>query len=330
MREFANLVYNEAEKIYRKKRIVVVMLILAILIPIFVYAQYREVQTTIKRLGTSDWKVSLQQQIVDSQNRLNNSRLPEEWKAWLKVKVEQQQYYLEHNINPSSPGAPTFVRAFIEQGITLFIPLLVMIIAIDIVSGERSDGTMKMLLTRPIRRWKILLSKYVTMVLFISLILLLVGILSYVISGIVFGYSGWNLPMLTGFVTEKDTLNTNFVHLIPQWQYIIMAYGLAWFVAVVVGTISFMVSVLIRNTPAGMGVMLAALIAGGILNNFATSWEGAKYIFSVNLSLTDYLSGQLPALQGLSMSFSLLNLTIWAVVSLIIAFAVFTKQDMVN
>ncbi|MDP7979216.1 ABC transporter permease [Bacillus sp. WLY-B-L8] len=330
MREFANLVYNEAEKIYRKKRIVVVMLILAILIPIFVYAQYREVQTTIKRLGTNDWKVSLQQQIVDSQNRLNNSRLPEEWKSWLKVRVQQQQYYLEHNINPSAPGAPTFVRMFIEQGITLFIPLLVMIVAIDIVSGERSDGTMKMLLTRPIRRWKILLSKYVTMVLFISLILLLVGVLSYAFSGIVFGYAGWDLPVLTGFVTEKDTLNTSFVHLIPQWQYIVMAYGLAWFVAIVVGTISFMVSVLIRNTPAGMGVMLAALIAGGILNNFATSWEGAKYIFSVNLSLTDYLSGQLPALQGLSMSFSLLNLTIWAVVSLMIAFAVFTKQDMVN
>ncbi len=45
-----------------------------------------------------------------------------------------------------------------------------MIVAIDIVSGERSDGTMKMLLTRPIRRWKILLSKYVTMLFFISLI----------------------------------------------------------------------------------------------------------------------------------------------------------------
>lgn len=330
MREFANLVYNEAEKIYRKKRIVVVMLILAILIPIFVYAQYREVQTTIKRLGTDDWKVSLQQQIVDSQNRLNNSRLPEEWKSWLKVRVQQQQYYLDHNINPSAPGAPTFVRLFIEQGITLFIPLLIMIVAIDIVSGERSDGTMKMLLTRPIRRWKILLSKYVTMVLFISLILLLVGVLSYVFSGVVFGYAGWNLPVLTGFITGKDTLNTSFVHLIPQWQYIVMAYGLAWFVAIVIGTISFMVSVLIRNTPAGMGVMLAALIAGGILKNFATSWEGAKYIFSVNLSLTDYLSGQLPALQGLSMGFSLLNLTIWAVVSLMIAFAVFTKQDMVN
>ncbi len=206
----------------------------------------------------------MQQQIVDSQNRLNNSRLPEEWRDWLKVRVEQQQYYLDHDINPMAPGAPTFVRAFIEQGITLFIPLLVMIVAIDIVSGERSDGTMKMLLTRPIRRWKILLSKYVTMLFFISLILFLVGLFAYILSGLVFGYSGWNLPVLTGFVIDKETLNTNFVHLIPQWQYILMAYGLAWFVAIVVGTISFMVSVLIRNTPAGMGVMLAALIAGGI------------------------------------------------------------------
>ena len=34
MREFANLVLNESEKIYRKKRIFVVMLILAILIPL--------------------------------------------------------------------------------------------------------------------------------------------------------------------------------------------------------------------------------------------------------------------------------------------------------
>ncbi len=49
MREFANLVLNESEKIYRKKRIFVVMLILAILIPLFVYAQYREIETTQKK-----------------------------------------------------------------------------------------------------------------------------------------------------------------------------------------------------------------------------------------------------------------------------------------
>lgn len=330
MREFAGLLYNEAEKIYRKKRLAVVLLILLVLTPIFVYAQYRQVETTQQRLGTTDWRVSLQQQIVDTQNRLNNSRLPEEWKAWLKVQISQQQYYLDHNINPNAPGAPTFVRGFIEQGITMFVPLLVMIVAIDIVSGERSEGTIKVLLTRPIRRWKILLSKYIMMLLFVSFILLVIGILSYLISGLVFGYSGWSLPILTGFITQNDSLNTSFVHLIPQWEYILMDYGLAWFVAVVVGTISFMVSVLIRNTTAGMGVMFSGLIAGNILSGYATSWEGAKYIFSVNLSLTDYLSGQLPSLKGLSMSFSLINLSVWAIVSLFIAFFVFTRQDISN
>ncbi|WP_416828006.1 ABC transporter permease [Ectobacillus polymachus] len=330
MREFAGLLYNEAEKIYRKKRLAVVLLILLVLTPIFVYAQYRQVETAQQRLGTTDWRVSLQQQIVDTQNRLNNSRLPEEWKAWLKVQISQQQYYLDHNINPNAPGAPTFVRGFIEQGITMFVPLLVMIVAIDIVSGERSEGTIKVLLTRPIRRWKILLSKYVMMLLFVSFILLVIGILSYLISGLVFGYSGWSLPILTGFITQNDSLNTSFVHLIPQWKYILMDFGLAWFVAVVVGTISFMVSVLIRNTTAGMGVMFSGLIAGSILSGYATSWEGVKYIFSVNLSLTDYLSGQLPALKGLSMSFSLINLSVWAIVSLFVAFFVFTRQDISN
>ena len=85
--------------------------------PTFVYAQYREIETTQKRLGTTDWKVSLQQQIVDSQNRLNNSRLPEEWRDWLKVRVEQQQYYLDHDINPMAPGAPTLSERLLNKGL---------------------------------------------------------------------------------------------------------------------------------------------------------------------------------------------------------------------
>ncbi|MBO8172115.1 MAG: ABC transporter permease [Bacillaceae bacterium] len=330
MREFLRLVWNEAEKIYRKKRLAIVILILLVLIPMFVYAQYKEVQTLVERLGTSDWRVALQQQIIDTQNRLNSSRIPEDWRNWLKIRMEQQQYYLEHDINPNAPGAPTFVREFMERGINLFIPLLVMIVAIDIVSGERSEGTIKLLLTRPVRRWKILLSKYVTMLLYISLLILLVGIISYLIAGVVFGYSGWNMPVLTGFVVENGSLNTEFVHLVPQWKYILMAFGLGWFVSVVVGTISFMVSVLIRSTPAAMGIMLASLIAGGILSEFATAWEQAKYIYSVNLDLTDYLSGQMPPLEGLTMSFSLINLAAWALASFVVAFMVFTRQDMLN
>ncbi|MGM9985866.1 MAG: ABC transporter permease [Bacillaceae bacterium] len=327
MGEFARLVYNECEKMYRKKRFAVVLLILAVLIPIFVYAQSVEIKETTKRLGTDDWKVALQQQIIDTQNRLNSTGLPEEFRKMLKVRVDQQQYYLDHNINPSEPGAPTFTKLFMEQSLSLFLPLLIMIVAIDIVSGERSDGTIKVLLTRPIKRWKILLSKYITVILSSSLVLFFVGVLSYLLSGIAFGYKGWTMPMLTGFEIQNGNLITDNVYLIPLWKYMWMVMGLAWFVVIVVGTICFMVSVLIRNTPAGMGIMLAGLITGGILTGFSTSWEGAKYIFSVHLSLTDYLSGHLPALSGLTFSFSVLVLAAWAVVAILISFIVFIRQD---
>lgn len=100
------LVQNETIKLLRRRRFLVVLLILAVLIPIFTYAQYRSVVTAQERMGTTDWRTLLQQQIVDTQNRLASSRLPEEWREFLKIRVQQQQYYLDHDINPMAPGRP--------------------------------------------------------------------------------------------------------------------------------------------------------------------------------------------------------------------------------
>jgi ABC-2 type transport system permease protein len=322
-----NLVYNEMLKLIRKKRIGVITLILLVLIPIFTYAEYRTTQDTIHRLGTSDWRVLLTQQIVDAQNRLSSNRIPDEWKTWIKLNIEQQQYYLDHNINPTAPGAPTFIRKFVEQAINLFLPLLVVVLASDIVSSELSIGTIKLLLTRPVRRYKVLLSKYFALLLSISLLVLLTAVIGYMISGLVFGYQGWTLPVLTGFKEQGGQLVTNGVHLMPQWKYILMAYGLAWFSCLAVGTISFMVSVLVRHTASSMGIMLAAVISGTLLAQLAPNWQALKYLAFTNLNLTNYLSGQPVPVEGMTLPFSLAVLGIWSAASLVIAFAVFTRQD---
>ena len=99
--------------------------------------------------------------------------------------------------------------------------------------------------------------------------------------------------------------------MISQWKFLLMDFGLVWFVAVVVGTLSFMLSVLIRSTAAGMGIMLAALISGSILSTMVSSWESAKYLFMVNLNLTGYLSGIAPPIDGMTLLFSISVLAIW-------------------
>ncbi|EAC2785492.1 ABC transporter permease [Listeria monocytogenes] len=322
-----NLVYNEQLKLWRKKRLIVILALVAIIVAIFTYAQFRQHQEDEKQAGTSDWHVQTQQQIVDLENRLGTGRLPEEYQKYFKVLVGQLQYYLDHDINPNAPGAPTFLKTFVENGISLLFPLFIMVIAADLISAETSAGTMKFLLTRPVKRWRILTSKYVSMLLSISAIMVLSAVIAYLISGIVFGYGGWDAPVLTGFGMKEGAVTTTDVYQLPVWQLLLMEFGLAWFVSVVVGVLTMFVSVLVRSTAAVMGIMLASLITGTILTNLVSSWPSAKYLFMVNLQLTNYLNGSSPPVEGMTLSFSMLVLTAWMLVAFILSYFIFTKRD---
>jgi ABC-2 type transport system permease protein len=321
------LIQNEMMKLLAKKRLLIIGIIVGVLVVLFTYAQYKQVEEQRAKLGTDDWRTALQEQIIDMQNRLGSGRLLDEWKKQLQVTIKQQQYYLDHNINPSEPGAATFTRMFIENASDLFIPLLVMIVASDLVSSENSQGTIKLLLTRPVQRWKILMSKYVTLLLAVSMIVTMTGALAYLLSGMVFGYRGWTAPIITGFAVNAGNVDTSGVRLISQWQLLFMDFGLVWYVAVVVATLSFMLSVLIRSTSAGMGIMLGALISWAILSNMVSSWESAQYFFMVNLKLTDYLNGVAPPIDGMTLFSSLATLFAWWVVALIISFVTFIRKD---
>jgi ABC-2 type transport system permease protein len=323
------LVRNEVLKIWKKKRFFVILLILAVLIPIFTYAQLKVSMNIQEQIGT-DWRINLQQQINDYNNRISSPRIPEEWRSSLRVQVQILEYHLEHDINPSTPNAVTFTKEFLENSIGLFLPLMILVIASDLVSSEHSSGTIKLLLTRPVRRWKVLMSKFIAMMMYVSLSVFSLALFSYLISGVVFGYGGWNQPILTGFQIAGLEVDTTYVHALEQWRYLIMALGLAWFSCMVVACLALMVSVLVRSTAAGMGIMLATLIAGLILSSMVSSWESAKYFFMVNLSTIHYLSGEIPPIEGMTLSFSLAVLSVWALISVIISFSVFTKQDILN
>ncbi|MCJ8014286.1 ABC transporter permease [Paenibacillus sp. KQZ6P-2] len=323
------LIKNETIKIIKKKRFYVILLILLVLVPIFTYAQMRSAEQTRAKFH-GDWRLEVQQQITDNENSLGSDRVPEEWKKYRKVLVQQLQYYLDHDINPNEPNGVTFTREFMANSITLFIPLLIMAIASDIVSGERTTGTIKMLLTRPVKRWKVLLSKLVALYMFTSLTVVAAFVITYVISGAFFGYQGFNLPVFTGFQITGSNVDLSAVHAVPQWKYLLMQGGLVWFVSLTVASLAFMVSVLIRSTAASIVVMMAALIAGSILTNMASAWNSAKYLFMVNLDLTDYLSGTPAPIEGMTLGFSLTVLSVWAVAALIISFLVFTRRDILN
>ena len=323
------LVQNETLKVWKKKRFAVIVLILLILIPVFVYAQMKIAQTNEKQFK-GDWRANLQDRISDNTRALSSDRIPEEWKQWRRALVQQLQYYLDHDVNPQTPNAVTFTKQFIDNAVNLFIPLMVLAIASDLVSSERSTGTIKMLLTRPVRRWRILLSKLLTLSLYVSLIIVTTIALCYLISGLIFGYSGWDAPVFVGFQVNGAEVDTANVHAVTQGVYLLMQSGLVWFSAMIVAIIGLMVSVLVRSTAASFVTMMATIIAGSILSAMASSWTNAKYLFNVNLELSSYLRGTPPPIEGMTLGFSLAGLGRWGIGALFVSFFVFTRQDILN
>lgn len=311
-----------------------ITVIMLILVSLFSYGQnYQYKNTMNKYLKTTnasenvDWQSLLRQQIQDLKSRLNRPDTPEESKASLNIKIQQNQYYLDNNINPITPSAAKFSVKLMEQSIFVLLPLLIIILAGDSVCGEFSAKTIKVLLTRATPRWKVLLSKYLALLILTSMVILEMAVLSLLISGVLFKNWGFYEPIATGFNSSSGTLDVSNVIKVTELQYLVLVYSLGWFVSIIVGTISFMVSVLVRNTATSIGIMMAALVGGGFLQLFLADWPIVKYFFVTNLNLPQYLTGSYTPIIGMSLFFSTLVLLTWGIGALIISFIVFTKQD---
>jgi len=328
------LIENEVIKMISKKRLLFVFAILIVLITIFAYGQNQSLARTkaqlSQRMGvtaTDDWRKLADQQIIDIKNRLDSPYMDETSKSSSRVRMEQLQYNLDNNINPLEQSSAKFTTIFMQQAIFLFLPLLIIMLSSDLVSGESSSGTIKLLLVRNVPRWKILLSKYLALMILEVLVVFFSFVLAAIISGFFFGFGGWLAPVATGFKVLAGQLDSTGVRNVPQWQYSLMVYSLAFFVAFVVGSISFMISVLVKSTAASIGIIMSTLVAGNFISFFLADWKITRYMFMVNLRLTDYLSGSFQPVEGMTMLFSVTVLLGWAIASTIISFVYFTKQD---
>jgi len=328
------LIENEVIKMISKKRLMFVFAILIVLITIFAYGQNQSLARTkaqlSQRMGvtaTDDWRKLADQQIIDIKNRLDSPYMDAKSKSSSRVRMEQLQYNLDNNINPLEQSAAKFTTIFMQQAIFLFLPLLIIMLSSDMVSGESSSGTIKLLLVRNVPRWKILLSKYLALLILEVLVVFFSFVLAAIISGFFFGFGGWFAPVATGFKVLAGQLDSTGVRNVPQWQYSLMVYSLAFFVAFVVGSISFMISVLVKSTAASIGIIMSTLVAGNFISFFLSDWKITRYMFMVNLRLTDYLSGSFQPIEGMNMLFSVSVLLGWAIASMIISFVYFTKQD---
>ncbi len=317
------LIHNETLKVLRRRRFMIVVAILVAIMSLVSYSQYK----TLKRSQNANWRADLQERVARMENAVRRGRVNESWARSMRYEIQRLQFYLDHDLNPEVPTAPMVVRTFANAAGFLLLPLLVGILGSDIVSAEHAEGTDKLLLTRPVRRWKILTAKLITLWMFASITLLFGAVISYLLTAPFLPPRGWNAPMFNGFQLMSEQLKLDAVRQLPLWKDALIAYGLEWYALMTVGAIALLLSVIFRSSAASIGTMLASLIGGTILTRISPNWTAGKYLFVSALPLADYYSGQAPPYEGMTMTFCILLLAGWAAAALAAAYAIFLRKD---
>ena len=326
-RPFVGLVENECLKLLRRKRPQLVFFVLVIFLGISTWAQYRQQQMRDTISPDDDWRPRTERRLANAERRMQTRRIFVGVNRTLRFEAVRLRYHLERDINPDHRTGPLYSRAFAGVASSLLLPLLVTLLVADLVSSERSAGTIKMLLTRPVGRARVLASKMVAMAVFTSSLVVASGLLSWLIAGIAFGWQGFDAPVLTGFRFGLEGPDLTNVRMAPLWIDTLAAYGLAWFSALVVGAIGVTFSVLFRSTAAAMGTLLALVVSGALLSQLASDWEPTKWIFVTNLPLPQFYSGVPPPVAGMTLAHSVGVLAVWGAAAIATGMFVFSRRD---
>lgn len=184
------------------------------------------------------------------------------------VSVSKDQYYLDNNVNPYDETGDTVFYAFLDTKAFIEMIIVFMIIAVvtgDIVSSEYSPATIKMLLAKPVSRFKILLSKFIAIFASNVFLIIIPQIVLFIVFGIKDGFPNMSSPVGVGTIYQYDkavmTQNNQMglspvvgsTQIVPYAKYFMYVTGMDLLFIVTCVSICFLISVLIKNSGIAIG-----------------------------------------------------------------------------
>ncbi len=308
-----NLIANENMKVYRRYR---TWAMIGGMIAIVIIASFFDWYYDRKEADTP-WQTKVTADVAHYEKVLADSKMDEDNKSWAQEQLAISKYRLEHDIAPEDGTMWSGING--AATLVMLITLFTVIIAGDSLAGEFSTGTIKLLLIRPASRLKILISKYLSMIMFGLLLLIILFVVSLIVNGILYQFDSTGLPYLTvdshGVVKEHNM----FGHL---WQtYLLNGVSTIMFV-----TLAFMISSAFRSSAMAIGFSIFLLFAGMLMLEIFHPYAWSKYLLFANLDLSQYLDGQ-PYQEGMTIGFSIAVLAAYYIVFNLVSWLAFTKRD---
>lgn len=352
MGSFSHLVAGESKKILRQKPAAVILIILLgvyfIMTLTFIFTgdaidrdlvrmfgfddNIREYENSYKNPYEQEWietsrnSLESSKQYVETMGkdnlspleRYNYRRSLKERKKWLAV----MEYRFEHNL--FAEKEPSKTALFCHSSLSVFSTLAIvgtLIVGSLSVAGELSSGTLKLLLIRPFKRWKILTAKFIAVLLY-AILLYAVGILlTLLLGGLLFGFDGFSDVFIASLGGPAFA-----VSVIP---YILLKTAFSFAQTVLLISVVFLISCLFRSRSLAVGIsLLVYFVAAPVVSLLAMlDIDMLKYLVFFNLDLSAFLSDYGPDHPGLTFGMSAIIMSVYFIAFMAVSYAVFSKRD---
>ncbi|MCR3758993.1 ABC transporter permease subunit [Clostridium felsineum] len=308
--------------------------------------QIKEYQQS-KTEGSKDWKKQIKNTIDSLKDQKNQAADITEntAKESYNKQIVFYQYLLNHNIKPQDNNTlSTFqlLQSLLKLIGYILIPIIIAIFSADIVSGEYTPPTIKVLLSKPASRAKILAAKFFASAISCIAIILIIELLTFIVAGIAYGFDNPSYPILVGTkymnsgikLTQDSTglipvLGSSYV--IPLWQFLIEMFLFQILFIVACCAFFILLSVVLRSSVLSMTLSIMVVIALNIISQISALHIIMPFLFTNYGSPYDILTNTIPSTSGLTFTtalFGVIFLVIFTIICYGLANYSFRKKDM--
>lgn len=221
----------------------------------------------------------------------------------------------------------------ILQLMLVHVPLLIALVAGDMISGEAAQGTLRVLLTKPVSRAKLITAKFTATTVYTIALLIWMALWALGISMLVFG--------VDDMLILKSDLATQIVKSDVLWRYA-AAFGFAALAMTTVAAMSFFLSLFAENSIGPIMATMSIIIVFTILNTldlpvfdktkpflFTSHMLGWKGFFDVQINENnEQIVGSIENIKAVLISAGILLMHI--IGFLVASILVFRKKDVLS
>ena len=149
------------------------------------------------------------------------------------------------------------ISYFILNSLTVHIPFLIALVAGDLLAGEATSGTYRILITRPVSRTKLIAAKFSAGLIYTCILVLWLAVMSMVLGIIIFG--------IGELIVLKSSMVIIFARDDILWRFL-AGYGFAALSMGVVASLAFLFSSLVENAIGPIVSTMAVIIVFVIIS----------------------------------------------------------------